>query len=51
LESPAGVGFSYNMDKTFQYDDVITAADNFKSLMSFYEKFPEYKSKGLWIAG
>ena len=39
------------MDKSFQYDDVITAADNFKALMSFYEKFPEYKSRGFWIAG
>lgn len=51
LESPAGVGFSYNLDKNFEYNDVQTAHDNLVALKSFYDKFPEYKSRGLWLAG
>lgn len=51
LESPAGVGFSYNLDKNFEYNDVQTAYDNLIALKSFYDKFPEYKSRGLWLAG
>jgi carboxypeptidase C (cathepsin A) len=51
LESPAGVGFSYNTDKNFEYNDVQTAHDNFLALVEFYKKFPEYSSRGLWIAG
>lgn len=51
LESPAGVGFSYNTDSKFEYNDVQTAHDNFIALTEFYNKFPEYQNRGLWIAG
>lgn len=51
LESPAGVGFSINTDSKFQYDDYQTATDNFAALKAFYDKFPEFLSRGLWIAG
>lgn len=51
LESPAGVGFSYNTDSKFEYNDVQTAQDNFVALTEFYNKFPEYRDRGLWIAG
>ena len=51
LESPAGVGYSYNLNTTFEYNDVQTAQDNFIALVEFYKKFPEYSSRGLWIAG
>jgi serine carboxypeptidase-like clade 2 len=51
LESPAGVGFSFNTDSKFEYNDVQTANDNLLALMAFYTKFPEYQNRGLWIAG
>lgn len=39
------------MNTTFEYNDVQTANDNFIALVEFYKKFPEYSSRGLWIAG
>jgi len=51
LESPAGVGFSFNTDTKFEYNDVQTAHDTLTAVLAFYDKFPEYKSRGLWIAG
>jgi hypothetical protein len=33
LESPAGVGYSYNLNSTFEYNDVQTANDNFIALV------------------
>ena len=46
LESPAGVGFSYddNPSKSeIKYDDEITANDNRNALLDFFNKFPEFK--------
>ena len=40
IESPAGVGYSYNLNKTFVYNDAITAHDNFDALLNFFQKFP-----------
>lgn len=51
FESPAGVGYSYNLDKNFKYNDTQTASDNMFSLLDFFDKFPEYKSSPFWIAG
>ena len=39
FESPAGVGYSYNTNTSFQYDDAITATDNMNALLDFFEKF------------
>lgn len=51
LESPAGVGFSFNTDTKFEYNDYQTAQDTLIALIAFYNKFPEFKTRGLWIAG
>lgn len=51
IESPAGVGYSYNLNTSFIYNDAITAHDNFDALLSFFQKFPEYKNRNFWIAG
>ncbi|KAG8649015.1 hypothetical protein MANES_08G061300v8 [Manihot esculenta] len=53
LESPAGVGFSYSADASFYniVNDTITAQDNLKFLQNWLVKFPEYKSRDLFIAG
>jgi hypothetical protein len=51
LESPAGVGYSYNLDKTYQYNDYNTANDAYNAVVDFFEKFPEYKGRRFFIAG
>jgi carboxypeptidase C (cathepsin A) len=51
IESPAGVGYSYNTNTSFEYNDAITANDNFNALMSFFDKFKEYRDRNFWIAG
>ncbi|OWM73093.1 serine carboxypeptidase-like 45 [Punica granatum] len=53
LESPAGVGFSYSANTTFYklINDEITAWDNLVFLENWLKKFPQYKSRDLYIAG
>jgi serine carboxypeptidase-like clade 2 len=51
LESPAGVGYSYNLDQTFQYNDAVTAHDSLAAVLNFFEKFPELRSRKMFIAG
>lgn len=40
LESPPGVGFSINRDKTYIYTDTRTAQDSRAALQLFYKRFP-----------
>ena len=51
LESPAGVGYSYNLDQKYEYNDYNTADDALKAVVNFFEKFPEYKGRRFFIAG
>ncbi|WCJ44105.1 serine carboxypeptidase-like 40 [Euphorbia peplus] len=53
LETPAGVGFSYS-NRTSDYTtigDRQTAKDNYKFLVKWLERFPEYKEREFYIAG
>lgn len=53
FESPAGVGFSpsnVTIDPQ-NYNDYVTAQDNFEALQSFYQGFPELKNNDFWITG
>ncbi|XP_057503735.1 serine carboxypeptidase 1-like [Actinidia eriantha] len=53
LESPAGVGFSYS-NTTSDYElsgDNSTAHDSYTFLVNWLERFHEYKSRDLYIAG
>lgn len=53
LESPAGVGFSYNDngDADKHYDDAKSGEDNRRALVHFFTKFPEYANNPFYIAG
>ncbi|KAH1080114.1 hypothetical protein J1N35_019875 [Gossypium stocksii] len=53
LETPIGVGFSYSTN-TSSYeavDDEITARDNLVFLQNWYNKFPNYRNRDLYITG
>jgi carboxypeptidase C (cathepsin A) len=52
IESPAGVGYSYCTDDYLcNFDDYNSSSDNLLALLSFYKKFPEYKTNDLYISG
>ncbi|XP_059067273.1 serine carboxypeptidase-like 45 [Cryptomeria japonica] len=53
VESPLGVGFSYsNTSSDYEYqNDTLTAEDNLKFLLNWYEKFPEFKDVDFYITG
>ncbi|XP_068665094.1 serine carboxypeptidase-like 45 isoform X1 [Aristolochia californica] len=53
LETPAGVGYSYSADSSFyeSVDDKITARDNLVFLQRWLRKFPQYKTRDLYITG
>ncbi|CAN0909420.1 Serine carboxypeptidase-like 45 [Linum grandiflorum] len=53
LESPAGVGFSYSANTSFYklVNDTITAKDNLVFLQQWLLKFPEYRTRDLFITG
>lgn len=53
VESPVGVGFSYTNTSSdfFTMDDKFTAEDSYEFLVRWLERYPEYKSHDLYIAG
>ncbi|XP_038979108.1 serine carboxypeptidase 1-like [Phoenix dactylifera] len=53
LESPAGVGFSYtNTSSDYKNrGDKRTAEDTYTFLVNWLERFPEYKTRDLFITG
>lgn len=51
IEAPAGVGFSYNTNKNYKFDDDRTANENREAVEQFFAKFPEYKSNKFFITG
>lgn len=51
LESPAGVGYSYSDSHSYATDDNQVADDNYKALLSFFAKFPNYTQNEFFIFG
>jgi hypothetical protein len=53
LESPAGVGYSYNLDVDFEFNDSTVATDSFNAVLNFFNSsmFIEYAKNSFWIAG
>ncbi|KAJ8772451.1 hypothetical protein K2173_027628 [Erythroxylum novogranatense] len=53
LETPVGVGFSYAVDSSsyVAVDDEATARDNLAFFKGWFDKFPQYKERDLFITG
>ncbi|GMG99380.1 hypothetical protein Nepgr_001220 [Nepenthes gracilis] len=53
LESPAGVGFSYSNTTAdlYTFGDARTAEDSYAFLVNWFERFPQYNHRDLYIAG
>ncbi|XP_057527560.1 serine carboxypeptidase-like 42 isoform X7 [Amaranthus tricolor] len=52
VESPAGVGWSYsNTSYDYNTGDASTANDMHMFMMKWYEKFPAFKSRDLFLTG
>nr|CAD2197041.1 unnamed protein product [Meloidogyne enterolobii] len=51
LETPAGTGFSYVTDGNYTNNDDQITQENYKAIQVFYEKFPNLRCNGLYIAG
>ncbi|CDP01379.1 unnamed protein product [Coffea canephora] len=53
VEAPAGVGFSYSNTSAYyeRIGDTLTAYDTYTFLVNWLERFPEYKNRGLFLAG
>lgn len=51
LESPAGVGYSYDDNDDVSTDDDKVANHNYAALQHFFKKFPEYAGNDFYITG
>ncbi|CAG2176740.1 unnamed protein product, partial [Oppiella nova] len=51
LESPAGTGFSYDSNNNYTNNDETTSLDNYLSLESFFQKYPNLKKNEFYITG
>ncbi|KAF0691312.1 Aste57867_17431 [Aphanomyces stellatus] len=51
LESPVGVGFSYNTSSVYVSDDLAQADDIYDALQAFFTKFPHLAANDFVIAG
>ena len=52
IESPAGVGFSINTNKSAPaFSDMSQSIDTFKALEVWYEGFPEFIANPLFVSG
>ncbi|XP_072095086.1 lysosomal protective protein isoform X2 [Mobula birostris] len=51
LESPAGVGFSYDDNKQYRTNDTEVSFNNYLALKEFFRLFPEYKKNKFFITG
>jgi carboxypeptidase C (cathepsin A) len=51
IEQPAGVRFSYSeTDEDYNVGDAQAAADNYKLIRKFFERFPERRSNRFFIS-
>ncbi|KAH6941097.1 hypothetical protein HPB50_013351 [Hyalomma asiaticum] len=51
LESPAGVGFSYDPSGKYASNDTATTEENYLAMLDFFDKYPEFVKNDFYIAG
>ncbi|CAI9535787.1 unnamed protein product, partial [Staurois parvus] len=51
LETPAGVGYSYSDDKSYQINDTQVAQDNYMAMKRFFPPVPRVHENEFYIAG
>ncbi|CAD8101495.1 unnamed protein product [Paramecium primaurelia] len=51
LESPAGVGFSINIDTKYEYNDENSGQDNYQALLVWFQAFKQFQKHKFFIAG
>lgn len=51
MESPAGVGYSYDDNGDVKTHDNVVAQHNYAALQHFFKKFPEYANNDMYITG
>ncbi|XP_037290717.2 lysosomal protective protein-like isoform X2 [Rhipicephalus microplus] len=51
LESPAGVGFSYERSGNYASDDTQTTDQNYLATLNFFDEYPMFKKNDFYIAG
>ncbi|XP_049525254.1 lysosomal protective protein isoform X2 [Dermacentor silvarum] len=51
LESPAGVGFSYDPTEDYATDDTKATEDTYLALLDFFEKYPQFKKNDFYAIG
>ncbi|XP_069740959.1 lysosomal protective protein [Narcine bancroftii] len=51
LESPAGVGFSYDDNQEYRTNDTEVSFNNFLAVKEFFRLFPEYTKNEFYITG
>ncbi|CAK8684916.1 unnamed protein product [Clavelina lepadiformis] len=51
LESPAGVGYSYDETGNVKTDDDQVSLENYQALQDFFKKFPEFLKNPFFITG
>lgn len=45
------MGFSYNLDTKYEYNDTNVAQDNYNAVKDFFKSYSEYSSNNFFIAG
>jgi len=51
LESPAGVGFSYNANGIYENGDNLTMHDAYTFLQKWFQLYPEFQSNEFYVSG
>ena len=54
IEGPRGVGFSWqnkSESSSDEYNDMLTAEDNYLALRDFFSIYPEFANRKFYIAG
>ncbi len=51
VEQPAFVGFSVGKEEDKVTNDDIAALDNVQAMVSFFEKFPQFRANELFVSG